>query len=971
MSTTGLLAAIDLYKYNPSGIQRVALQYLKDITNGVTDVVDPTNPFVFLLESSAVNTAAFMIQNAIGTRKQYPSVSQTFDDLYSHMSDKDYLDRFATPAQTTFTIMIMKSDLLKKMVYDPETLGSKVTIPKNTEFTVAGITFSMQYPVDIKQLVHGGLQVVYDGNVASPLFNLTTNVIEFGTRTDPQLVEWIYFDVIVHQFHVNTSTYSLTTSTGFKQTLAFKDEFYCARVYQKNSNTGNIWSELLTTHSDQVYDPIAPTAVLKVIDNVLYVTIPQIYLNTNLVSGTIRIDIYETKGKINLVMENFSISAFSFRWLNLASEDNTAFTAVIPTLTIIAYSAKTVSGGTPALTLAQLRKQVINNSIGDRLLPITPVQIESALEKKGYQVVRNTDVVTDRVFLATKPLPQPSNSKLITAAASSIEVLSISLSEAINYKGVVNNGDRVTFTPDLIYKNDSGLIKIVPQQQVINLINNTPDNIANAVNSAQYLYTPFHYVLDTTGDEFSLRPYYLDKPKVDSIHFIEQNDTTSFQINTSSFTVSKSITGYTLTVTTKSNSNTMGLSDSAIIAQLSYVPVGETERAYLNGLLSGRAASKERIFTFDLSTNFDIDVNNSLFLSQFVMITDTPRLCKTTLTNTFDILYCLNTVLPSSWVTIASDSLIGKFILPNSTVCTTREQIKVSLGSSLNLLWSRSRSVVGASNYLTHELDVPWRYNENVYAINSVTGSRFTIDPVTNKITENLLHRKGDVVYDDSGNVTYQYRKGDIRMGLDGKPMAVSAPDIIRQVELMFIEGAYYFATDSAASSYRADAVAAVVSWLTDDLINMSTNLLELTRLYFYPKTTLGKIKAVVDGGVTTVLDAGQSFVVDLYVTDNVYQNTPLREALKRTTISTIDDLLKQTVITSSTVISTLRDSYGSDVIGLAFSGFGGSLNFSTISLVNQGDRMNIKKRLVKLPDKSLIVQEDVTVNFVLHANTK
>ena len=58
-----ILAQIDKYRYNPSGIQRVVLDYLRAVTNDAVDIVDPTNPFVFALESSAVSISPF-IQDA-------------------------------------------------------------------------------------------------------------------------------------------------------------------------------------------------------------------------------------------------------------------------------------------------------------------------------------------------------------------------------------------------------------------------------------------------------------------------------------------------------------------------------------------------------------------------------------------------------------------------------------------------------------------------------------------------------------------------------------------------------------------------------------------------------------------------------------------------------------------------------------------------------------------------------------------
>ena len=101
-----LTREIAKYRYNAAGIQRVVLTNLRELLNGEYDIVDATSPFVMLMEASCVNTAAFMVENFANNRKQYPAAAQTVDDLYLHMSDKDYIDRFASPATTRFSLLI-------------------------------------------------------------------------------------------------------------------------------------------------------------------------------------------------------------------------------------------------------------------------------------------------------------------------------------------------------------------------------------------------------------------------------------------------------------------------------------------------------------------------------------------------------------------------------------------------------------------------------------------------------------------------------------------------------------------------------------------------------------------------------------------------------------------------------------------------------------------------------------------------
>ena len=72
-----LKSKLELYKYNASLMQRVILDTLTDVTNGKINIVDPTNPFVFLLESSVVNTSLFIQENYVNLRRQYPVLAKT------------------------------------------------------------------------------------------------------------------------------------------------------------------------------------------------------------------------------------------------------------------------------------------------------------------------------------------------------------------------------------------------------------------------------------------------------------------------------------------------------------------------------------------------------------------------------------------------------------------------------------------------------------------------------------------------------------------------------------------------------------------------------------------------------------------------------------------------------------------------------------------------------------------------------
>jgi len=948
--------------YNPAGIQQSVLAVLDQVTNGTMNIVDPTSPFLYSLESSAVLTAGFMQENAANTRKLYPMAAQTPSDLYTHMSDLDYLNRFAVPATASFFIILPLAQLLSKMVTDPATGINMVVIPRNSYFTVADTTFSIQYPIQIRQMQHGGISVVYDTTITSPMQQLDTNVIPYELLTNNDGTEWIRLQFETYQFDIISQTGSLDASTDFSIDISFTDQYYFCRVYTQNLTTG-LYTEIVTTHTDQIYDPTIPTAVLTVTAKSINVTIPQIYTSTSLLNSGIRIDVYETKGILNMILWEYPIGSCVGTWEAYDPNDQTIFTAPLPTLTtVVIYSDDAVSGGKNAMTFTQLRQQVITNAIGAPSLPITNTQIETALAVAGYTIVKNVDSITNRIYLATRPMPTPINTALLTAASASIETVSIVISAIATNTAIIDNGTSITLTPNVIYQNNNGIVTVVPSSQVAALQALSPSSLAVAVSSGNFLYTPFHYVLDMANNEFNMRPYYLDDPVINTKLFVAENDSTLIQVGTQAYSISRTNTGFSIQIVTQSTSVYQSLPDNEVYAQLSFTPEGETANAFINGVQTGTTSAGERIYTFDLSTNFYLDINNNIGLTKFFMFTDQSIVVYAGLNTIFNVLYATTSVMGSQWSSDSVDTNIGKFLLPNNAVGITQEQLNVTFGYALTTLWAEARSVVSSEQYETYTANVPWTYQADVYTTDN-NGSSINI--VNGQVVYNILHHAGDPVLETNGTPSYQHLAGDTVLDSNGNPVITNARGMMRMIDLMMIEGAYWFATDSVSTGYRTDLTRTVVGWLTEDLVVLSTDLLENTELLFYPATSLGQINVNVGNSVIVTLEAGQVFVVNLFVPNTTLNNLALRANIETTTIQVISAALTATTISIDQIVTSLRAQYGTDVTSVQLSGFGGSLNYQAVIIEDAGANFSIAKRLVAQADNSLIVEEAVTINFI------
>ncbi len=970
----------DIYPFlnNPAAVQRASLMRLRDIKDGKVDVPDATSPFAWLIETSAVNTAAFLEANELSTRRQYPSVAQTLDDIYLHMSDKDYIDRFATPATTKFKILIEKRALEKALVLDPLTGVSKVTIPRNTEFVIEGIAFSIQYPIDIKKLNHGGFQVTYNTDVESPLEILTTNQVENEFITPENGNTFLLLTVPAQQFWIKTVETTITSIKAFNKNIKFDDSFYYVRIFIKTYSGGSKWHEIKTTHTDQVYDPEVPTAVLKVTANNLNVFIPQIYFSNGLASGKIRIDIYQTKGNISLNLATFNPNSFIAKWQAIDSADVTQEVANFRNISeIIIYSKDVVNGGSLELSFEELRRRVINGTTGARNLPITNVQIEDSLKSNGFNIVKNVDVVTNRTFLATRELIKPFDEKLITAAATSTQSLIFTMKEIALHPFVYNNGARITLSPKIIYKNNNGQLEVVSAQVLNDIVqdieNNKVEDAAKKINSEDYVYSPFHYCLDATEDDFKVRPYYLDNPKADIRQFIDNNDTTLLEANTELYWFTRTEFGYRLTVQVKGNENYKQIPDASIFAQLYFKPKGEVSSAFVNGTLQARTQEGGAVFSFDFITNFDLELGdnkeNFIYLNNFLManLLNNPTGAK--LKQDFNLIYGTYDKISASWVAQKIDNNLGQFILPNQGYAITEESFRLEFGQYLENLWAGSRSFPSINNYEKYTVDEPDRYDEDVFEVDPVTKTIFHLD-ANNNVFYKILHNKGDIRYDDKGEIVYRHRAGDLVRDSNGQPKALNQIEVARQVDLMVVEGSYYFSTDISSSIYKSNFVSAIVDWITDDLERLKSQTLEETFIYFYPVTSMGNLKVIGENGISTYVKAGQSFKVRLFVKEQVMKNGDLRNNLTNSTVKIIDEELKSNLVSISNIETKLSRAYGGDVISVELSGLGYPANHQVVTLIGGGDRLSIKKKITAQTDGKLIVEEDVTVEFISHTKS-
>lgn len=927
---------------------------------GSYDIPDGSHPFVWAVENGIMMATMAMSEVKSTTRRLYPNNAITAEDVYLHMSDDDYLNRFANPASTHFEFFFNKDEMLARMLPVGDTGMRKVVIPRLTAISVAGHDFTMQYPIEIRQMRHGGLQVIYDLDSLSPIQTLDTNQVQHKELVINRK-KYLWLRVPIYQIKLNTYIETLNPSLSFEATFSFTDQFYHVRAYiSKNGG----WSEINTTHTDQVFNPSELTLVLKVANGKVHAEFPLIYTTTGQAVGELRLDLYTTKGLIDIDLGSYQQSNFTVDF-NTIDDDPTYTNPLNHIGEAMVMNPNRVSGGSNATDFETLRNNVVDGVIGSNKLPITDVQLESFITRRGYELVSNIDNLTERQFLASRRLPPATNQSVVSAAGTLMGQVQLTMEQIASSEHVADNGNRLTILPTMLYNQVNGVITPVTDGQITSLNQSSPETLTRTVIENRFVYTPFHYVLDATAANFDVRPYYFGKPSIIRKTFVGDNDSSQIQANIDTYQIERLANGFRITVKLKSDDQFKQVSDELVVVQMGYRPVGETNYASVNGTLIA-TENNERIYQFDLITNWDVNSDNSLYTTNMSMYDLTQVNFALGMEHDLDFTILIDSVQSPGYTANELDSMVQRHLLSHTYMSLVRERLTVRLGYELVDLWRRNRTIIGPESYLTHIADVPALYETNIYARDAEGQIIIDVDADGNLQYE-LLHAVGDPVLDTEGLPVLKYKAGDTILDGNGKPTLVAPRKIMREFTLFLIDGLYYFASEASSVSYREEIPMQVVTWVLGDIALIRKQLLENCKIFFCPTTTFGNTTATVKEGLLADVTLDQGLNVTFYLDATNYRNTALRPNVIETTKRVITEQLNGTRVVRSDIVSALKLALGDVIGGIEVAGLGGNADFGILTLEDDAVRLSLRKKLTILTNQELMVEDDLNINFLRH----
>ena len=200
---------------------------------------------------------------------------------------------------------------------------------------------------------------------------------------------------------------------------------------------------------------------------------------------------------------------------------------------------------------------------------------------------------------------------------------------------------------------------------------------------------------------------------MEDLNFVSQNQTLQAPVNTGSFSITKTETGYRLIFVSRSGNNFKGINDGALGLHIGFKPPGESKFAYIKATLAGKTQDGERVYQVDMDSSYDLNNQDQIEFTNTRIFDNNAIEVRSELTTQLHVFYTTISVT-ANYVPIAEDKMIATPILPQGSVCLTHETFKITYGYALKNLWTRSRNLPSTIRYKTYTEDIPLYYDRDI-----------------------------------------------------------------------------------------------------------------------------------------------------------------------------------------------------------------------------------------------------------------
>lgn len=873
---------------------RAVSKVLDMIEEDVNDVmvVDASNPLMFLLETIAFNAAVLRDEQMTKHLRLYPKLANSNSDLYNNLSYKDTKNIFSQPAYCTVRFIINITNFITVAEVNTTNEYKMVSIPELSYISAEGYDFLVTNRIDIKQFNNGLFSI--EQNVSSTDLGVSTlGVLNYSINTTEDGNKMLVFDTVLKQLTRSEVTITVNKTDTYNLTIPLTDKLHYISAVNK-VNGGGVKLEISYS---EIMDPNVPTLLVKTLENEIEITVPDVYILNDLISGNVVVSIYTTKGEVDYPLNRLSSDKFSISYNGVEKDE---YTAAIARVAIANTALERLNGGTNGKPFEDLKRSIITNSIGDTISPVTSDQILDLVSRDGYYAYLLEDTITTRLYIASRTIPIEISNNITHAKPDLLYYkTTIIPRDYVNHPMVITSDttdDKLIIKPYTIFKKSGGIISPLSVEE-INYLNNIPNNtLITYLNENELLFSPYSYISSILNNVYSLR--IIDfRTKIEGFSILSNNTNMAARSNIQAYDIAHVSTGYQIRIKLAMNSEFEKINTSKVKGQLKVNLSGNENIGiyFYSYLVDG-------VFTFNINTDYYVDEDLTLLISNGLSEIATKNI---DLSSRLELI----TYVVEPDIEVNTNSLSnGK--VKNETEATTVitvEDVDVVFGTPIKQLHNNMSISYTDRKYKTYAENVIATYDEIVYDVDSI-GSLLTPNEGLTEVEYTVLHDKGDPILDENDNPIILHKKGDYILDEDGNPIIDTVNGLIKYSDLLMLEYSL-FRADSAIINDVVDSLEAY--YLDMDVYKLS--LLEETNIKFKPFINTNSIKIKYNNSYKSI-NKNIKPAIELFIETNISLTEEEMVLLKNTIGAVIHTYLNKDVFYIADIKEDIKANVGFDV---------------------------------------------------------
>ena len=950
------------YLLDPNIIQQQSLNNLSDALEGNLNIVDPNNPFMFLLENSANITADNMHAMAALLRRMYPNLATSLEDIFPHFNQDEINNIFSVPSEAMFTLYIYKEDFIQ---YAKEKKGyykavipefSTITVNDNYIFTILNNIDIKYYPKSNKLLT----KFIFNNDLS--IADRTNDIIENLIVKDNENRDWFVLFFPVKQLERIFFKDNVITSMVYKKRFAVRDQFNYLKVTTLNPTTNNL-VDVAVSLDEYNINPDIPTLLLRVFDKEIELELPIVYNVKNLVSDVFNYELFVTKGELNLPLTSYTADKFV---LTLPGNINYSEFAEDEVFNINQIShrlkAKTNTyGGKNQVDFKYIKERVIEYTTGSNELPITDAQIKEKLEEFGYNYKYTIDDVFKRDFLVNKPI-QPAGTKVVINANNYNEV--ISLSKLDKYSNKIKFIDRdteninaIVIEPFQIFEKNGTNLKALSDFEMEQVSNESKTDI-DAYNRRNLFFNPYKYVLDY-NNVLKVRIYDVTKPMIKNLSTYYQNPSMDIIIIISKKTILRtSDNKYKVRYYISPDSGLLKLNFEYLKAQIDIELNADSPIIYQSDFIQDNGE-----FYFEFVIPFDAYITEDDGIRIFSAY---GKMGEALVTNNTEVKFSIYSTDPE-----LSEKDHGDYYYiqdPAKVINIYSENSIWDFVQKINSLFANYSVEYTERKFKIYEEDVYLTYKEDVYELDKDGLPKiYPID--TNGDGEpddfelKVIHKKGEKVLDEKGQPVVLHKKGDVMLNDDGDPIIDTNLGMVHLLNIFLIDDLYLRTTAKEFRFYIVNYLNVLRQILLDEIPRIDKKLLDNTNIKYLSNFTLGSVVLEYNYGYLTMDNFLEPNLIIYIGEDNTVFS--LTSDLEANVKSIIETNLNKPMVKVREIEKEIEDFLGEDVLAVKLELFKDKENIAVINYTERSTRFIISKKLEYNDNKETIVTSNINIKIV------